>query len=561
MTRERLWYLPVVVLCVRNGCGRVWMEWCESVICNLWNGVHSDHKQISYTARARRQPSQRTALTALLRLGGSLPAPPLPFSFFSAELVNSKVTFSFPPSRSLFGWPVADGWCWFVLREEYYWLVVGGWFVLREKYCWLVPSEHSVCSHRPIHIPACWDLAGDPPPWRFRPCAFGSCFVRGLRAWPVVPPRQHAAYRQCSLWFHGIRRPRHGEETCARAPWAYASNPTTKKRKSSSDRPARRVPASPRAEPATTAIYLARQPPPPRTMPTTPPRHAQLRRPCSLPPQIPFSLLAPIPAARTATTWLPAGSIRLRAPFFDRRGEGEEEEEELEEAEGGAGGSRQAATSATSCWRTTSTQLPRRASISPFSLDAVSSSAWTSPGLWTRCACPMAKLPSFLSLRPAFASRSFSCRSCPRCSAQSQAAVSPTWCLQPVRSFAWTASCYCLLPHRSCHVRQNARPVTTSSSVSQQTVATGMILVALRERRGGAAAPPPPPGHGGHVEEETSRCREIRCLRAWRGGASASPLPRVSASTRHRYRFLVLHHHRTKSPLISPRPSRRKSSR
>jgi hypothetical protein len=46
---------------------------------------------------------------------------------------------------SLFGWLVADGWCWFVLREEYCWLVAGGWFVLREKYCWLVadkPSEH-----------------------------------------------------------------------------------------------------------------------------------------------------------------------------------------------------------------------------------------------------------------------------------------------------------------------------------------------------------------------------------------------------------------------------------
>jgi hypothetical protein len=42
---------------------------------------------------------------------------------------------------------VADGWCWFVLREEYYWLVAGGWFVLREKYCWLVadkPSEQAV---------------------------------------------------------------------------------------------------------------------------------------------------------------------------------------------------------------------------------------------------------------------------------------------------------------------------------------------------------------------------------------------------------------------------------
>jgi hypothetical protein len=41
---------------------------------------------------------------------------------------------------------VADGWCWFVLREEYCWLVAGGWFVLREKYCWLVadkPSEQA----------------------------------------------------------------------------------------------------------------------------------------------------------------------------------------------------------------------------------------------------------------------------------------------------------------------------------------------------------------------------------------------------------------------------------
>jgi hypothetical protein len=48
---------------------------------------------------------------------------------------------------SLFVWLVADGWCWFVLREKYCWLVVDGWFVLREKYCWLVadkPSEHGV---------------------------------------------------------------------------------------------------------------------------------------------------------------------------------------------------------------------------------------------------------------------------------------------------------------------------------------------------------------------------------------------------------------------------------
>jgi hypothetical protein len=38
----------------------------------------------------------------------------------------------------LFGWLVADGWCWFVPREECCWLIAGGWFVLREKYCWLL---------------------------------------------------------------------------------------------------------------------------------------------------------------------------------------------------------------------------------------------------------------------------------------------------------------------------------------------------------------------------------------------------------------------------------------
>jgi hypothetical protein len=53
---------------------------------------------------------------------------------------------------SLFGWLVASGWCWFVLREKYCWLVAGAWFVLREKYCWLVadmPNEHGVAPFRP----------------------------------------------------------------------------------------------------------------------------------------------------------------------------------------------------------------------------------------------------------------------------------------------------------------------------------------------------------------------------------------------------------------------------
>jgi hypothetical protein len=44
---------------------------------------------------------------------------------------------------SLFVWLVADGWCWFVLREKYCWLVAGGWFVLREKYSWLVADKPS----------------------------------------------------------------------------------------------------------------------------------------------------------------------------------------------------------------------------------------------------------------------------------------------------------------------------------------------------------------------------------------------------------------------------------
>jgi hypothetical protein len=46
-------------------------------------------------------------------------------------------------SNSLFGWLVADGWCWFVPREEYCWLVAGGWFVVREEYCWLVAGKPS----------------------------------------------------------------------------------------------------------------------------------------------------------------------------------------------------------------------------------------------------------------------------------------------------------------------------------------------------------------------------------------------------------------------------------
>jgi hypothetical protein len=38
---------------------------------------------------------------------------------------------------------LAGGWCWFILREKYCWLVAGGWFVVREKYCWLVADKPS----------------------------------------------------------------------------------------------------------------------------------------------------------------------------------------------------------------------------------------------------------------------------------------------------------------------------------------------------------------------------------------------------------------------------------
>jgi hypothetical protein len=48
---------------------------------------------------------------------------------------------------------VADGWCWFVLREEYCWLVAGGWFVPREKYCWLVADKPSELGDSLDHTP------------------------------------------------------------------------------------------------------------------------------------------------------------------------------------------------------------------------------------------------------------------------------------------------------------------------------------------------------------------------------------------------------------------------
>jgi hypothetical protein len=71
-------------------------------------------------------------------------------SIFQDKSIHIVFTFANSTTYSLFGWLVADGWCWFVLREEYCWLVASGWFVVREKYCWLVadkPIEQGVKSY------------------------------------------------------------------------------------------------------------------------------------------------------------------------------------------------------------------------------------------------------------------------------------------------------------------------------------------------------------------------------------------------------------------------------
>jgi hypothetical protein len=48
-----------------------------------------------------------------------------------------SIAIRFPLTSGLFGWLVADDWCWFVLREEYCWLVAAGCW-------WLVRSERKV---------------------------------------------------------------------------------------------------------------------------------------------------------------------------------------------------------------------------------------------------------------------------------------------------------------------------------------------------------------------------------------------------------------------------------
>jgi hypothetical protein len=65
----------------------------------------------------------------------------------------------------LFVWLVADGWCWFVLREKYCWLVADGWFVLSKKYCWLVADK---ANEQAVRFPATvvvWTSLGPLPRW------------------------------------------------------------------------------------------------------------------------------------------------------------------------------------------------------------------------------------------------------------------------------------------------------------------------------------------------------------------------------------------------------------
>jgi hypothetical protein len=50
-------------------------------------------------------------------------------------------------SSSLFGWLVDDGWCWFVLREEYCWLVAGGWWLISQANRAAMIADHQVGFH------------------------------------------------------------------------------------------------------------------------------------------------------------------------------------------------------------------------------------------------------------------------------------------------------------------------------------------------------------------------------------------------------------------------------
>jgi hypothetical protein len=80
---------------------------------------------------------------------------------------------------------VADGWCWFVVREKYCWLVAGGWFVLREKYCWLVadkPNEQAAgFPPRSINRKGKYFIVTGVKAVVVHPCRCRACLLHGMR--------------------------------------------------------------------------------------------------------------------------------------------------------------------------------------------------------------------------------------------------------------------------------------------------------------------------------------------------------------------------------------------
>jgi hypothetical protein len=121
----------------------------------------------------------------------------------------------------LFGWLLADGWCWFVLREEYCWLVAAG--------CgWLVRSKRKVPLHaRARHIGA--EAGGE---------QYNGTSPRAHRRWPACAlpqgrPLRAATYCHVPAWsahcghptchYHG-----HGPELWKGAtPGAWPPPPST----------------------------------------------------------------------------------------------------------------------------------------------------------------------------------------------------------------------------------------------------------------------------------------------------------------------------------------------
>jgi hypothetical protein len=97
---------------------------------------------------------------------------------------------------------VADGWCWFVLREEYCWLVAGGWFVVREKYCWLVADKPSEQGEPDISFRA--PLVRGAPPLAM--AAFRAELLHGATPAPTLASRWHPSPmpRLVELLHHGV---------------------------------------------------------------------------------------------------------------------------------------------------------------------------------------------------------------------------------------------------------------------------------------------------------------------------------------------------------------------